>query len=123
MDNGWWRKNQSGGVVMKKLIGFYIEKEPRKITAHTSYAADWIEHETIPGKYPVYLVDNYWLCFGIKSNIIASQYFNGFGGVNYSSVKNSDLGPSVYTVQMYAYYKDNLINKGLLELCEEEVAA
>jgi len=109
---------------MKIKIGFFNETASRKLTERTSYAADRIEHETKPGKYPVYLTIEsgytipmpYWLCYGIGSEIVEELYYSGFGGVNYHCDHKTERRASEYYVQTYAYLLPEMVEKGLIEL-------
>jgi hypothetical protein len=97
-------------------IGTWHEKS-RKIQAHTGYAADYINHQTKDGDYPAMLSDK-WLLIKLGTFITDGKYYNGFGGVNYSSnkIKSED---STYTLQLYAYTIPSLLNSGKLTLFPE----
>lgn len=111
---------------MSFLVGTFHELVSRKLTAHTSYAADWILHETIPGDYPVYLTFEggftipmpKGLGYTLKTRITDGAYYSGFGGVNYHETK-VEPQDSVYPVYGCSSSARILIEDGRLELLPE----
>lgn len=108
---------------MQIKIGVWHENKPQEITQHTSYAADYINHQTRIGDYDVmldfiggYLIPMpYWLLVTLDTDIIGGELFSGFGGVNFASTKVK-LEKSKYTLQMYDYYIPELVKEGKLTL-------
>jgi hypothetical protein len=109
---------------VKVVIGHWVEKEPRKLSRCPGYyAADWEEHVTKPGRYPLVLVFvagytcpmPYWLLTGIDSEIVDGQTYSGFGGVNHAS-QAAAKGPSQYAVQTYDYLLPDMVKAGHVEL-------
>jgi hypothetical protein len=114
------------------VIGTWIESEPRIITKSTAYAADYIDHEVVPGEYPVYLeyeiTDAVWhsativrakeLVVKLPTNIVDGKLFSGFGGVNYGS-RDVEQRPSEIVVRPYYYHARELVNDGTLVLDDE----
>ncbi len=108
-------------------IGTWHEKEERKLTQHTEYAADYIIHETIPGDYPARLSINYggfvipmphWLLVGIDSNIIDGRLYSGFCGINFAH-RDVERRPSEYTIQADSYHIPEMVKTERLTLKPE----
>ena len=109
---------------VKVVIGHWVEKAPRKLSRCPGYyAADWEEHVTKPGRYPLVMVFvggytcpmPYWIVTGIDSEIVDGQTYSGFGGLNFAS-KEARKGPSRYPVQTYGYLLPDMIKEGCVEL-------
>jgi hypothetical protein len=109
---------------MKQVqIGWWIEKEARKVTNHTSYAADHIEKVTKPGRYPLHLTFEtgytipmpYWVLCKIDAETVGGGYYSGFAGNNFR-FDPAQLGPSGTHVQMYAYQLPDLLDAGTVEI-------
>jgi hypothetical protein len=104
---------------MRIKIGTWQEKESRKLTEHTSYAADHIEVETVPGVYDLfvdfvggYLIPMpYWLLTSIPANVVGGGYYSGFGGVNFAFTP-AKTGPTHHGVQLYAYQLKGAVEAG-----------
>lgn len=107
-------------------IGNWIESEPRKVQGGTYYAADWIEHELRPGRYPLYLTFEggylmpmpYWLLATVDSRILDGRLYSGFGGLNFASTK-VEPKDSTYHFQLYSYQLPDLIDRGGAEVFPE----
>jgi hypothetical protein len=116
----------------KLLIGTWNESEAREIQRGTSYAADYINHVTVPGLYDVYLFiersRNYdtgvehvtakSLSITVNTYITDGKYFSGFGGNNFAS-RDAETGPSTIHINPYAYHARDLVNDGTLTLDPE----
>lgn len=93
-------------------VGFLTVTDPQEITHnHTYYAAD---HRTIrltPGRYVVSMICEggytipmpYWLVYGIDCEELENCCYSSFAGNNFAVDRRVNTGPSVYTVQQYAY--------------------
>lgn len=107
----------------KALIGYWIEKAPRELEAHTSFAADWITHRTRPGRYPVYMTFEggytvpmpYWVLCGIDSDVTAGKTYSALGGNIFAS-RDVKREPSKYHVQTYTGALAEMIDNGTLEV-------
>ena len=106
-------------------IGTWHETE-RKITGHTSYAADYINHLSKPGDYDAVISFSggynipipQWLLVKLDTEITDGKYYSGFGGVNFAST-DVKTGPATYTLQMYGYEVPKLVDAGKLTLDSE----
>ena len=114
-------------------VGNYIINEEREVTHCPSYYA--ADHETLklrPGKYPVRVliegqmlytdgVDGKacpvprWILVGVDSTRVSGRLYNGFGGVNYSSVEMPAGETVVYNLQFNVFTIKELIEKGHVE--------
>jgi len=111
---------------MQITIGVFHEKTSRKLTAHTSYAADHVEHETKAGDYPLRLVlvggymvpMPYWLCVKLDTEVVSGGYYSGFCGNNFA-FSPAPLGPSAYGLQLYSYHLKQLVDDGTVTLAPE----
>ena len=111
----------------KIKIGTWIETE-RTLQRGTEYAADYINHRTVPGEYDAFLTyekvyhDGEWVAVSskdiivtIETNITDGKLFSGFGGVNYGHT-DVQPGPSKITLNPYAYHARDMVAKGNLVL-------
>lgn len=112
---------------MKTLqIGWWVEREPRKVTDHTSYAADSIEMLTKPGRYPLMLGFEWgftmpmphWILTTIDTDVIGGGTYSGFGGVNYS-FRPATKEPSQKHIQAYTFMLLEMVEQGYVELLPE----
>jgi hypothetical protein len=107
-------------------IGKWHEAKSRDVTVHTSYAADHIEHETVPGDYDLYCLFEggylipmpYWLIARVDSKVVSGGMYSGFGGVNFAFTP-ADKGKSYYSTQLYAYMLPELVKNGIAIVDEE----
>jgi len=107
-------------------IGWWVEREPRKGTEHTSYAADSIEKMTKPGRYPLMLGFDYghsipmphWILSTIDAEVVGGGHYSGFGGVNYS-FRPAKKGPEPTHIQAYTFQLLEMVEKGSVELLPE----
>jgi hypothetical protein len=104
-------------------VGTWHE-ESRKITAHTCYAADYINHLSKAGDYDAFLVAETGgfkihmpqsLSIKLDTVITDGKYFNGFCGNNFSS-DDVETGDSTYTLHFYSYMIQELVASGRLVL-------
>lgn len=107
-------------------IGWWVEREPRKVTDRTGYAADHIEKLTKPGSYPLKLSFEggytipmpYWLLASIDAETVGGGYYSGCGGVNYGFTP-AEKGPSQTHIQAYTFQLLEMVENGTVELFPE----
>ncbi len=86
-------------------IGYYRLFETKVFTNSSYECAAWYKKiEVKPGEYPIYLVDNKWICASLPGTVVASDFTSHFGGQRIGSKINEDVGKAAtYSIQAYAY--------------------